>query len=371
MPNKEKLISLIIPVYNVEEYLSDCLESIISQSYENLEVLCINDVSTDKSLAILEKYQRKDKRITVLNNQTNKGPSFSRNVGLKTARGEYFTFIDSDDILHPDYCKVLAHAIQGNDISIGYLFYFSDKKKISSSKINLNKVKQFALTKDPIEDVVFNRIPIQITPKLYRKSVIDVEFVEENNKAEDWLYILEAVTKTNKVVMVDQYLYYYRIREKSLSNFKKKDFLKGLRPCIKPEDMDPAKKKLSFWVFSQFISILKRTAKYEKNSITYEYIFEKYISKKIYDKYDEVESEEKNCFILVALSTGNISNYLLTGLVVPKIFLNNKSFSRLCFFYVKQNIICYPFRPIVITFIFLLKAILKINRTVKAKLNPN
>ena len=94
--NSNITISIIIPIYNVEKYLSECLESIINQSYKNLEIICVNDGSTDKSLIIIKEYEKKDKRIKVISHN-NKGISATKNEGLKIATGDYITFIAPDD----------------------------------------------------------------------------------------------------------------------------------------------------------------------------------------------------------------------------------------------------------------------------------
>ena len=95
MANKPK-ISIIIPVYNVEKYLEQCLKSVINQTFKDIEIICINDGSTDNSLEILEAFQKQDERIKIINKQ-NEGQGIARNEGLKVAKGEYISFIDPDD----------------------------------------------------------------------------------------------------------------------------------------------------------------------------------------------------------------------------------------------------------------------------------
>lgn len=106
------LISVILPVYNVSEYISKCLDSIISQSYGNLEIICVNDASSDNSLEILEEYKQKDKRIRIIKNETNVGAGESRNIGLKAANGEYVHFVDPDDWLEADLYSELSKKLQ-------------------------------------------------------------------------------------------------------------------------------------------------------------------------------------------------------------------------------------------------------------------
>ena len=104
-------ISIIIPVYNTAQYLAECLDSVLAQGFKDIEIICVNDGSTDNSAAILKKYQKKDKRIKVIT-QKNKGLSGARNAGLKAATGKWVCFLDSDDILPPDALAVLYGGVQ-------------------------------------------------------------------------------------------------------------------------------------------------------------------------------------------------------------------------------------------------------------------
>ena len=109
-------VSVIVPVYNVEEYLQPCLESILNQTYGDLEILCINDCSTDNSRAILQEYQRKDSRIILLENETNGGLAYTRNAGLQRAAGEYVLFVDSDDTIASDLVERCMEVISDSDM---------------------------------------------------------------------------------------------------------------------------------------------------------------------------------------------------------------------------------------------------------------
>ena len=114
-------ISVIIPLYNVEDYLNECMDSVLKQTYENLEIICINNNSTDNSLNILESYAQKDNRIKVINNQKNYGIGYSRNIGLKNATGDYIFFMDADDIILENTLeKLLKNAILNNSDVVLY-----------------------------------------------------------------------------------------------------------------------------------------------------------------------------------------------------------------------------------------------------------
>lgn len=113
------VISIIVPVYNTEKYLEACLDSLIAQTYENIEIICINDGSTDRSGAILERYKEKDKRITVIT-QTNKGVGETRNRGLACASGKYIYFIDSDDLLEKNALEYLYREAETDQLDVLY-----------------------------------------------------------------------------------------------------------------------------------------------------------------------------------------------------------------------------------------------------------
>ena len=108
-------VSIIIPVYNVDRYLKECLDSLISQTLVDIEIICINDSSTDNSLSILNEYAQKDNRVKVCNNSENQGLSCTRNVGLGVAIGEYIGFVDSDDYVDKDFFEKLYISASSND----------------------------------------------------------------------------------------------------------------------------------------------------------------------------------------------------------------------------------------------------------------
>ena len=113
-------ISVIVPVYNVEKFLPFCIESIINQTYKDLEIILIDDGSTDTSLAICNEYSKKDKRIKVIH-QENHGLSHARNTGIENASCDYLSFIDADDIISPYFYEYLMNLMQKNNVDISYL----------------------------------------------------------------------------------------------------------------------------------------------------------------------------------------------------------------------------------------------------------
>lgn len=111
-------ISLIIPIYNVEKYLPECLDSCINQTLENIEIICINDCSPDNSLSIINEYKQRDTRIKLINHKTNMGLGAARNTGLKYAHGEYVWFVDSDDFIEKEACQLLYDTASKNHVDI-------------------------------------------------------------------------------------------------------------------------------------------------------------------------------------------------------------------------------------------------------------
>ena len=118
----DDLISIIIPAYNVEKYISKCLESIIKQTYSNIEIILVDDGSTDKTSEICDEYEKKDDRIKVIHTE-NRGVSEARNKGLENVKGNWITFVDSDDWIEEDFCEVLLKKIKDYDADIALCGY--------------------------------------------------------------------------------------------------------------------------------------------------------------------------------------------------------------------------------------------------------
>lgn len=220
---KQKIISIIIPVYNVEEYLPRCMESIISNSYSCLEIICINDGSTDNSLKILEDYKKRDKRIYIIN-QKNSGVASARNAGLRVAKGEFIAFIDPDDWVHKEYFMYLYKAIiEANaDIAICDYIQTSDIKALYGDR-------KYSMRKMTVEEMSSNHhTKTYVWKRLYKKKIIKNILFDEKVTVEDSVFNLEVIVKNDnlKIVYVDAKLYAYYIRAGSLvSQFNNRDFL--------------------------------------------------------------------------------------------------------------------------------------------------
>ncbi len=211
-------ISVIIPVYNVEKFLPRCLDSIINSTYQNLEIICVNDGSTDGSLKVLKDYAQRDGRIVIIDKE-NGGVSSTRNIGLEKACGEYIAFIDSDDWVHREYFELLYRGIneQNADISIcGYAKMY-ENDELSDSGTYLENA--FALQNiNPLNPP--HMLRSFVWGRLYKKSVWgDRRFSKEISFMEDKELSLSIIAenKNLKVAEINAPLYYYFIREDSLT----------------------------------------------------------------------------------------------------------------------------------------------------------
>lgn len=160
------VVSIIIPIYNVELYLAQCIESVISQTYTNIEIICINDGSEDKSFEILKKFAQTDDRIIVIN-QSNKGLSEARNVGLSTAKGDLVTFVDSDDWLDYNTIELAVERFQTQIVDC-VLFGYRTMYENNTSKIS--KVTSHGLLLN-ITQLNSFLLPRSAWGKVYKKTI--------------------------------------------------------------------------------------------------------------------------------------------------------------------------------------------------------
>lgn len=211
--NRYPLISVIVPVYNTEKYLEKCLMSLIEQTYPNIELVVINDGSTDASGKICEKYKKKYNNIKY-EYQENNGVSSARNKALKKCDGEYITFVDSDDWVEIDYCEKLYNSINKNDSEIvicGFnKIYDNQKEKCSFSKNS--EYSSAMYTKYILNPQTGFGM---VAPKLIKKEIIENTFNTNLKIGEDALFMLQLAKNVKKVTYIDECLYNYRINADS------------------------------------------------------------------------------------------------------------------------------------------------------------
>lgn len=203
-------ISVIVPVYNVDKYIKQCLNSILNQSLKEIEIICVNDGSTDNSLNILQEFAQKDSRITIIN-QENKGVSAARNKGIEVAKGKYIMFFDGDDY----YCENTAfekvyNVVENENTDIG-IFGFSHlvKNKIEASSF----YEKFIEAEDGFEANNYLDYPIHVHDKIFRKNFLqenNIKFNEKLKNSEDLIFAIECYLQKPTYSFIPEVLYIYR-----------------------------------------------------------------------------------------------------------------------------------------------------------------
>lgn len=215
-------LSIIIPVYQAEKYLRDCLSSVLNQSFENFELILIDDGSTDESASICDEYAKNDSRILVIH-QENKGQSAARNKGLKLAKGEFVGFIDNDDRIEPEMFALLLKLAKGNNTDITSCSYSQlnpDGEIVYPQKID-ETVYSFNNYDGMKEFLSREKLNIYVWTKIYKRSFLEKNSIrfEEGKIDEDFLFNFQAYKYSNKSLLVSlpKYIYTYRLDSTSRS----------------------------------------------------------------------------------------------------------------------------------------------------------
>lgn len=217
---KAKLVSVVIPIYNVDLYLAQCLDSLISQTYANLEFICVNDGSTDQSLDILLKYQSKDPRIHVIH-QVNAGLSAARNMGMRAAQGEFICFVDSDDWCEVTMIEEMVAVLEStasNFVNCAMNCYDEQKKTFQKSNeyfslgMFSNEQNRRKLTLEDLEPVILT-FNVTACSKLFRHEFLINHqlYFKEGLVHEDEFFFLDMLPHIQSFAITKNYLYNYRI----------------------------------------------------------------------------------------------------------------------------------------------------------------
>lgn len=213
------MVSIIVPVYNVEMYLPQCIDSILAQSYSNIEVILVDDGSTDSSLSICREYAERDERIRVYH-QNNMGVSAARNTGISNARGEYIAFVDSDDLIRQDYIEKLIFDLSENnaDISACDLLRFNDMNEPDLLSTEENDEKIFLSGKEAALAVYTgqSKLHIAVWAKIIKKSLFAGMEFPVGKIHEDDALTPRLLYKANKIVYSENKMYLHRKRQNSI-----------------------------------------------------------------------------------------------------------------------------------------------------------
>lgn len=211
-----KKISVCITCYNIENYVERCLNSIISNTYTNLEIICVNDGSTDNTLNVLKKLEKTDSRIKVINKK-NGGVQSARNRALQEVTGDYIAFIDGDDWIHYQYFEILMQAQEETRADVVICDYMTTSHLIEDIKINIEKVKKYKIE---IEDLINNEtMKTRIWGRIYSKNIIkNIKIPENLFIGEDKAYNLLVLCNNDNIVitLIREKLYYYYQRNDSI-----------------------------------------------------------------------------------------------------------------------------------------------------------
>ena len=204
---REELISIIIPVYNVEKYLRECLDSVLAQTYQNWEAICVNDGSPDNSGAILDEYAKKDKRFVVIHKE-NEGTAIARATAINNSKGEWIAYLDADDYVSEKYLETLYNRSQTKNADVVYCYYtevkgdFFQNRKKKIKKTNIKNIGKIYLITGPM--------------KIIKKEIFNkVIFPNRCCFGEDSSISMQIALQYPKVEILSEYLYFYRRHENS------------------------------------------------------------------------------------------------------------------------------------------------------------
>lgn len=232
-------VSIIVPVYNVEKYVKRCLESLINQTYQNIEIIIVNDGSTDNSKIICEEYVKKDSRIKLVNKE-NQGLGLARNTGLENITGDYVLFVDSDDYIERDLVETTYNLIRDNNCDFVRFHNYREDLNTGEKKVRASCLNEGLYNREEInENILFpiigvlpnetrdNFVGMSVWRNLYKVSIIqnnNLKFVSEREFiSEDVIFNINYFSLCSKAYVINKPLYHYIVNESSLTSKYKPD----------------------------------------------------------------------------------------------------------------------------------------------------
>lgn len=287
-------ISVIIPIYNAGKYVEKCLESITHQTYQDIEIIIVNDGSTDNSREICERYARKDNRITLINTE-NRGAGSARNTGIEKAKGKYISFIDSDDYICNDYYERLYSMIQksGADIAVGRYQRISEHETMHF--VNTGEVQEYTSIQELLilygedEDKYVNAV--LVTNKLFNRELFgdDIRY-PLHRIIDDEFIIYKLIDRSKKIVCTDDVMYAYVQSDSSVmrANFKEKrvydtiDAYDEVYEFFKDKNQEELIEKILIRYLGYCVELAQKTSKsdyIEDKTKIYQYLNDKFTEK--------------------------------------------------------------------------------------------
>lgn len=287
----QDLISVVIPIYKVEEYLKQCIDSIIAQTYKKIEIILVDDGSPDSSGAICEEYAKKDKRIKVIHKE-NGGLSDARNKGIEEATGKYIAFIDSDDYIEPSYLGKLYYAVTKCDTKIAQCNIQKVDENSNKLEVIGDETKEIKSGKTMIKELYDNKWEnIVVWNKLYLKQLFDDIRYPIGKIHEDEFTTYKILYEIEKIVIIPEYLYCYRQREESIINKKydlnKLDILEALQERLNFFE-EKKEKQLYHLTLQCYLQKLKENYFNVKQFIAESELIQKELKKKYKENYRKI-----------------------------------------------------------------------------------
>ncbi|EFX58180.1 glycosyltransferase [Streptococcus sp. M334] len=303
-------ITVIVPVYNVEDYLDKCLDSVIKQTYKNIEIIVVNDGSTDNSGEICQEYAQKDNRITYVE-QENGGLSDARNAGLERMTGSYVTFVDSDDWIEQDYVEVLYNKLTEYqaDVSVGNYYSYNEDEGMYYFHINGDSYYEKVFDNVSIFENLYESQEmksfalISAWGKLYKASLFDYIRFDKGKLGEDGYMNQKLYLLVQKVIYINQGLYAYRQRSGSITKTWTEKWMHALvdamseRITLLANMGYPLEKHLAVYRQMLEVSLANAQASGLSNTATYK---EFEIKKRLLNQLTVQESSEKKAIVLAA-----------------------------------------------------------------------
>lgn len=231
---EEDQVSIIIPIYNEEDKIIRNIESVLNSDYENIQIILVNDNSSDNTIKILNRYILEEERIVLINNEKNMGAAFSRNIALDKATGKYVIFLDADDWIEPDFVSTLVQNANKDNLDIVQINYikeekdqsipqkhFKVKKEIYSGKEDILENIKAVISNNKLEDSYFSHIR-SISGKIFKRSLIEkkekIRFKEDLVLSENIFFNLEYMLRAKKIKYIQKYLIHFTKDKSSITN---------------------------------------------------------------------------------------------------------------------------------------------------------
>lgn len=259
------LVSVIVPIYNTEKYLKRCIESVLVQTYNHLELILVDDVSTDNSAEICREYEKKDSRVRFLPLEKNQGVSMARNAGMAISNGTYITYLDSDDWIHKDMLYKLVYACERNQSDMAICGY----QRIDEAD---NVLRKFPLQDidDASADIILRlccsgRMECFVGGKLYKRHIFEKISYPKGKQYEDMLIFPDILELSKKITLVAEELFNYRIHKSSFTksqfHIKHMDVVEGFLGMYKyavSKKMDFVSRESKLLVYRRMITMIKK-----------------------------------------------------------------------------------------------------------------